>query len=138
MYILRKNSHGFSEANHYLNVKADHFIQLICKSLSYRNQSTDLLYKSMDWFLSDNGLRPERVKWLLLNRWISTLTDKGRAGIYSLKVNNGNTKITSQICSKLAKKTLKPCCWRCFRVFIVDFEQISNIVLVFPLLNLNK
>ena len=31
MYILRKNSHGFSEANHYLNVKADHSIQLICK-----------------------------------------------------------------------------------------------------------
>ena len=30
--------------------------------LSYRNQSTDLLSKSMDWFLYDNGLRHERVK----------------------------------------------------------------------------
>ena len=30
--------------------------------LSYRNQSTDLLRKSMDWFLYDNGLRHERVK----------------------------------------------------------------------------
>ena len=30
--------------------------------LSYRNQSTDLLCKSMDWFLHDNGLRHERVK----------------------------------------------------------------------------
>ena len=29
--------------------------------LSYRNQSTDLLCKSMDWFLYDNGLRHERV-----------------------------------------------------------------------------
>ena len=32
------------------------------KPLSYRNQSIDLLPKSMDWFLYDNGLRYERVK----------------------------------------------------------------------------
>ena len=31
------------------------------RPLSYRNQSTDLLCKSMDWFLYDNGLRHERV-----------------------------------------------------------------------------
>ena len=30
--------------------------------LPYRNQSIDLLCKSMDWFLYDNGLRLERVK----------------------------------------------------------------------------
>ena len=30
--------------------------------LSYRNQSIDLLRKSMDWFLYDNGLRHESVK----------------------------------------------------------------------------
>ena len=29
--------------------------------LSYRNQSIDLLWKSMDWFLYDNGPRHERV-----------------------------------------------------------------------------
>ena len=32
------------------------------RSLSYRNQSIDLLCKSMDWFLYDNDLRHERVK----------------------------------------------------------------------------
>ena len=32
------------------------------KSLSYRNQSTDLQNKSMDWFLYDKDLRHERVK----------------------------------------------------------------------------
>ena len=32
------------------------------KPLSYRNQSIDLLYKSIDWFLYDNGPRHERVK----------------------------------------------------------------------------
>ena len=32
------------------------------RTLSYRNQFIDLLCKSMDWFLYDNGLRHERVK----------------------------------------------------------------------------
>ena len=32
------------------------------RPISYRNQSIDLLRKSMDWFLYDNGLRHERVK----------------------------------------------------------------------------
>ena len=31
------------------------------RPLSYRNQFIDLLRKSMDWFLYDNGLRHERV-----------------------------------------------------------------------------
>ena len=33
--------------------------------LSYRNQSIDLLCKSMDWFLYDSGLRLERVNWYI-------------------------------------------------------------------------
>ena len=33
------------------------------RPLSYRNQSIDLPRKSMDWFLYDNGLRHERVKY---------------------------------------------------------------------------
>ena len=32
------------------------------RPLSYTNQSIDLLCKSMEWFLYDNGLRHERVK----------------------------------------------------------------------------
>ena len=32
------------------------------RPLSYRNQSIDLLCKSMDWLRYDNGLRHERVK----------------------------------------------------------------------------
>ena len=32
------------------------------RPLSYRSHSIDLLRKSMDWFLYDNGLRQERVK----------------------------------------------------------------------------
>ena len=48
--------------------------------LSYRNQSIDLLSKSMDWFKYDNGLHHERVKlchniskmfeiFMYLNQW---------------------------------------------------------------------
>ena len=32
------------------------------ETLSYKNQFFDLGSKSMDWFLYDNGLRPETVK----------------------------------------------------------------------------
>ena len=36
------------------------------KSLSYRNQTIDLLCKSVDWFLYDRNLRHDRVKCLSL------------------------------------------------------------------------
>ena len=37
------------------------------RPLSYRNQSSDLLFKLMDWFLYDNGRYHERVKIFRLN-----------------------------------------------------------------------
>ena len=40
----------------------NYLILLWQRPLSYRNQSIDLLRKSMDWFLYDIGLRHERVK----------------------------------------------------------------------------
>ena len=36
------------------------------RTIAYRNQSINLLCKSMDWFLYDIGLRRERVKWISL------------------------------------------------------------------------
>ena len=39
------------------------------RPLSYRNQSIDLLCKSMDWFLYDNGLRHERVRHFSTFLW---------------------------------------------------------------------
>ena len=42
------------------------FLTLSCRRLlSYRTQSIDLFRKSIDWFLYDNGLRHERVKFLV-------------------------------------------------------------------------
>ena len=57
--------------------------------------------------------------------------------IYLLKVNSENTRTICEI-SKLPMNTADRCQWRRSGVFIVNFEQILLIVLVVPLLNLNK
>ena len=59
-------------------------------------------------------------------------------GLYLFKVSNGNTTTTCEICSKLTIKTPEWRYWRRFGIFIVNFEQISHIVVVFSLLTLNK
>ena len=64
---------------------------------------------------------------------------KHPAGIFLFKVNNGDTRTVREICSKLMIKTPERRQWRpCSGVFIVNFEQVSHIVLVFPLLTLSK
>ena len=60
------------------------------------------------------------------------------AGICLFKPSNGNTLKMYAICSMLTIKTPERHHWRCFGVFIVNFEQISRIVLVFLLFTLNK
>ena len=86
------------------------------RPLSYRNQSIDLLCKSMDWFLYDNSPRHERVnvtnqnilpadllsRNFLLNPFVFSieigLKEKSwvfrnfSATIYLFKVNNRNTR----------------------------------------------
>ena len=48
------------------------------------------------------------------------------AGIYLLKVNNRNTRARCEMCSELT-----------INVFIVNFEHILHLVLVFLMLTLN-
>ena len=52
------------------------------RPLPYRNQSTDLGSKSMNWFLYDNGLHHERVKLLNYLTWI----------LYWIAVKNSNSE----------------------------------------------
>ena len=59
------------------------------------------------------------------------------AGIYLLKVNNRNTRTRCEICSKLTIKIPERRHKRRSGVFIVNFEHISHLVLVFLLLTLN-
>ena len=58
-------------------------------------------------------------------------------GIYLLKVNNRNTGTRCEICSKLIIKTSERRLKRRSGVFIINFEHISHLVLVFLLLTLN-
>ena len=57
--------------------------------------------------------------------------------IYLLKVNNRNTSTRCEICLKLTIKTPERRHWRRSSVFIVNFEHILHLVLVFLLLTLN-
>ena len=60
------------------------------------------------------------------------------AGNYMFKGNNRNIKTRRETYSKLTIKTAGRCQWRHFGVFIVKFEHISHLVLVFPLLILSR
>ena len=53
------------------------------------------------------------------------------AGIYLLKVNNRNNRTRRQIYSKLTIKTPERRQWRRSTVFIVNFEYILHLALVF-------
>ena len=60
-----------------------------------------------------------------------------QVGIYLLKVNDRNTKTRYEICSIVRIKTPERCQWRRSGIFILNFEGISYLVLVFLLLTLN-
>ena len=60
------------------------------------------------------------------------------AGIYLLKINNRNTRTRREICSELTIKMPEWRQWRRSGVFIVNFEDISHLVLVFLLLTLSR
>ena len=60
------------------------------------------------------------------------------ASNYMFKVNNRNTRTRCKICSKLTIKIPERCHWRRFGIFIVNFERISHLVLVFLQLTLSR
>ena len=60
------------------------------------------------------------------------------ADIYLLKVNNRNTRTRCEICSKLTIKKPEQRQSRRSGFFIVNFEHISHLVLVFLLLTLSR
>ena len=59
------------------------------------------------------------------------------AGIYLLWVSNRNTRTRCETCSELTIKTPEWRQWHRFNAFIVNFEHISHLFLVFLLLTLN-
>ena len=65
---------------------------------------------------------------------MNILASKYLTNIYFFKVNNGNTRKRCEICSKLTVTPEQ----RRSGVFIVNFEHISQLFLVFLLLTSNK
>ena len=63
---------------------------------------------------------------------------KFSAGIYMFQVNNRNTSAMCKTYSKLKLKTSERRHLSCSDVFIVKFEHVSHIALVFSLLTFNK
>ena len=59
------------------------------------------------------------------------------AGTYLLKANNRNTITRCETCSKLTINTPERRHWRRSGVFIVNFERILHLILVFLLLTLD-
>ena len=60
------------------------------------------------------------------------------ADIYQLKVKNRNTRTRCEICEKLILKTPERRYWGRSSVFLVNFEHISHLVLMFLLKNLKN
>ena len=73
-----------------------------------------------------------------ISQWNTWGLERNPVSIYMFKVNNKNTKTRCEIFSKLTVRTLERYHWRRSGVFIVNFEHISHLVLVFPLLTLIK
>ena len=59
-------------------------------------------------------------------------------GVHVFKVDNGNTITMFDICSKFTTKTQEWRHWCRSVIFIVNFKQISQPILVFLLMTLNK
>ena len=66
------------------------------------------------------------------------VNNKIPVNIYLFKVNNRNTRKTCEIFSKLTIKTLERRQQSRSGVFIVNFENISHLFLVFLLFTLSK
>ena len=72
------------------------------------------------------------------NKHFSQIILEYPAGIYNRNVNNRNTKTGCEICSKLITKTPERRQWLRSDVFIINFEHISPLVLLFLLLTLRR
>ena len=59
-------------------------------------------------------------------------------GIYLFKVHNGNTRTMYKISSKLTTKTPEQRHWCRSGVFVINFEQIEHIVLVFSIVEIEQ
>ena len=81
----------------------------------------------------------KNLQWIILkyHSLPYIFSDLFTAGIYFFKLSNGNTISLCETCSKLTITTPERRQWHRSGHFIVTFEKISHIFLVFPLRSLN-
>ena len=108
----------------------------ISKSGSFKNTFATIT------ILSELSLRHKRFILLVQRSERSYFNelwqqDKYLGGNYMFKVNR-NTRTRCEICPKLTTKTPERRHWCRSGVFIVNFEHISQLVLVFLLLTLRR
>ena len=98
--------------------------------------------ENQNFLMFSGGCRKRPVPWGTLkschcNEKLFLYENLYPVCIYLLKVNNRNTRTRCEICSKLTIRTPERRQLRHSGVFIVNFEHISHLVLVFQLLTFN-
>ena len=73
------------------------------------------------------------LNWSRADHWRPNPTGK-----FIFEVNNRNTRTKCQICSKLTIKTPERRQWHRSSHFIINFEHISHLVLVFFIVNFEQ
>ena len=101
--------------------------KLLLKTLSIFFENTKGYYHQCN-YIHHNSF--DKIKIVV----ITAKSRKSPTGNYMFKINNRNTTARCEICSKLTAKTPE----RRSGVFIVNFEYISHLVLVFLLLTLSR
>ena len=76
------------------------------RPLSYRNQSIDLIRKSMDLFLYDNGLRLERVKVVNNNHYDRKIVKISCFGLNNLENHRGSLQFSSFFIISIVIRTI--------------------------------
>ena len=111
-----------------LNVKHLQEIQINNTTRKLRNISFGRSFEIVSTFLVGNSTTSHYL--IKYNNY--------PAGNCMFKVNNRNTRARCEICSKLTIKIPERCQLRRSGIFIVNFEHISHLVLVFLLLTLSR
>ena len=102
--------------------------------LNWDYHSIELLQMSFVWWVISNYAMEKYFPEFVIKAHKQCPSP---AGIYFFKVNNGKTRTMCEIYSKLTIKTPERRHWRRSSVFIVNFEDISHLVLVLLLATLN-